>query len=110
MTVRDGEGFRQQQRDCYEADRAEEREHDEDAAPGGHLDQQPTEQRRGDRRDAAHQHEEREDPRRRGALLAVANDRPGDHDGDTTAEPLKEAEHHESGSGRCDAHARLHIA
>ncbi len=44
----------------------------------------------------------REKTRGSRALLAVAHDRPGDHDGDTASEPLEEAQHHERRGSWCE--------
>ena len=87
-------------RDRDEPGCAEQRQHHEDATPRGHVDEQPPNSGRRDRRDAADQHQQREHARRRGALLTVANDRTCDDHGDATEEPLHEAKTDERRCGR----------
>ena len=71
-------------------------------APGRHVDQETAEEGRCDRRDAAHQHEEREHARRGRALLTISDDRAGDDDCDTAEQTLREPEHDERRRCRCE--------
>ncbi len=85
-------GLLEQRERRQEQDRGDDAERDEDAPPVGHPQQLAADHRTDHGRQAHHQDQLGEDPGRTGAVVHVADDRPGDDERGSGCQSLREAE------------------